>query len=71
MDQIRSKVGEDALQIGAKGTGTAQAGADRRKASGASGYRWATGFRRSTSSDAIPFTPLRRLSGAKTRPARS
>jgi outer membrane protein assembly factor BamD len=27
MDQIRSKVGDQALQIGAKGTGTAQAGA--------------------------------------------
>ncbi|HSZ78284.1 MAG TPA: outer membrane protein assembly factor BamD [Chthoniobacterales bacterium] len=31
MDQIRSKVGEDALQIGAKGTATAQTAADRRK----------------------------------------
>jgi len=31
MDQIRTKVGEEALQIGAKGTGTAQAGADHRK----------------------------------------
>jgi Outer membrane lipoprotein len=31
MDQIRSKVGEEALQIGAKGTGNAQTVADRRK----------------------------------------
>src|SRR3984957_1594827 len=31
MDQIRSKVGEDALQIGAQGTATPQNGADSRK----------------------------------------
>src|SRR5260370_7505130 len=31
MDQIRSKVGENALKIGATGTATAQAGGDARK----------------------------------------
>jgi hypothetical protein len=31
MDQIRAKVGDQALQIGAKGTDTAQGASDRRK----------------------------------------
>ena len=31
MDQIRSKVGDEGLQIGAKGTGTAPGAGDRRK----------------------------------------